>query len=145
MIKKNTMQAKNCLNSPTDYGVSFSRGVRVDLPGHSILYISGTASVDEKGKTFKPYDFKAQAERTFFNISKLLETEEATWKDIVFTRIYLKNMDFYSKFNRFRNNFYKKNKIKQFPASVCVEARLCRDDLLIEIEAQAILEKKANG
>ena len=64
---------------------SFSRGMRIDLNGLTILLISGTASIDEEGKSVHIGDFRAQMRRTFDNITGLLESEGCTWHDIVRT------------------------------------------------------------
>lgn len=137
---KKIMRAPAFLNEPREYNKSFSRGLRVDLGNVAILFISGTASVDEKGKSFLPGDFRGQVKRTFDNITALLKSEKATWHDVVKTGCYLKDMKYYDEFNRFRNCFYKKEKLNPFPASTCVEAGLCRSELLVEIEAMAILK-----
>jgi enamine deaminase RidA (YjgF/YER057c/UK114 family) len=44
---------------------SFSRGLRVDLKDFSLLLISGTASVDQDGKTAHAGDVRAQTHRAF--------------------------------------------------------------------------------
>jgi enamine deaminase RidA (YjgF/YER057c/UK114 family) len=135
------MHASDFLNEPIEYGKSFSRGIRVDVGSSVLLFISGTASIDEKGNTFCPGDFMAQTKRTFSNLTALLRSEKATWHNVVQTRCYLKDMRDYSKFNEYRNQFYKKQKLNPFPASVCIEADLCRPELLVEIEAIAIVKK----
>ena len=139
-ITKKAMHAQAFLNEPIEYQKSFSRGLRVDLNGVAILYISGTASINEKGQTHCPGDFPAQVKRTFENLTALIRSEKATWDDVVFTRCYLKDMKHYQEFNEFRNMFYKKLKLNTFPASVCVEAGLCRPELLVEIEATVMLK-----
>ncbi len=134
------MHAPRFLNEPIDYDKSFSRGIRIDTGNTILLFISGTASIDEKGNTFCPGDFMAQTKRTFANLTALLKSEKADWHNVVQTRCYLKDMRDYARFNQFRNQFYKKQKLNPFPASVCVEAGLCRPELLVEIEAVAILK-----
>lgn len=141
-IIKKAIHAPLFLNEPIEYNKSFSRGIRVNFGELNILFISGTASVDKKGKTYKPGDFMLQAKRTFDNISALLRSEGASWRDIAQTRCYLKDMRHYDKFNEFRNWFYRKQKLNQFPASVCIEATLCRPELLVEIEAIAIFKNR---
>jgi enamine deaminase RidA (YjgF/YER057c/UK114 family) len=140
-VAKKAMHAPRFLNEPIEYHKSFSRGIRVDIGNSPFIFISGTASIDEKGNTFCPGDFMAQTKRTFANLTALLNSEKATWHDVVQTRCYLKDMRDYAKFNEYRNWFYKKQKLNPFPASVCVEAGLCRPELLVEIEAMAILKK----
>lgn len=141
-IKKKAMHAPDFLNEPIDYGKSFSRGIKTVIGNEVFLFISGTASIDEKGNTFCPGDFLAQTRRTFNNLAALLKSEKASWHNVVQTRCYLKDMRDYAKFNEFRNQFYKKQKLSPFPASVCIEANLCRAELLVEVEAIAILKKQ---
>ncbi|MBI2890086.1 MAG: RidA family protein [Nitrospirae bacterium] len=121
--------------------VPFSRGMRVDIAGATFIFISGTASVNEAGETVHAGDLGKQTHRTFANIKALLESEGATWRDVAHTRIYLRSMDRYHEFNRYRRAFLDGEAIRPYPASTCVEARLCRDDLLVEIEAIAICRR----
>jgi len=134
------MHARRVLNEPVEYQKSFSRGIRVEVGECSMLFISGTASIDEKGKTRYPHDLTAQVKRTFSNLAALLASEGATWHDVVQTRCYLKDMRDYPLFNKCRNYFYKQQRLIPFPASVCVEANLCRPELLVEIEAVAVIK-----
>lgn len=141
-IVKKAIKAPNFLNEPIEYDKSFSRGLKIELGEVVILEISGTASVNEKGKSVHIGNFSAQTKRTFDNLTALLESAGGSWSDVVKTRCYLKNMKDYAKFNKYRNWFYKKQGISLFPASICVESGLCRPELLVEIEATAILGKK---
>ena len=74
-VEKRAITNLRCLNEAYEYAKpsSFSRGMRIDLNGLTILLISGTASIDEDGKSVHIGDFRAQLRRTFWNISKLLE------------------------------------------------------------------------
>lgn len=125
---------------------SFSRGLRVDVrPGMSMLYISGTASIDGEGVTLYRGDFRAQCWRTWRNITELLESEGANWHDIVRTTCYLRDIERdYDDFNRIRTHFFKAMHLDPLPASTGIQARLCREDLLVEIEAIAILPAERN-
>ena len=67
--------------------------MRIDLNGLTILLISGTASIDDAGRTVHVGDFRAQLRRTFDNITKLLAAEGATWHDIVRTTCYLRDIE----------------------------------------------------
>jgi 2-iminobutanoate/2-iminopropanoate deaminase len=138
-VQKSAITALNVLNEAYDYKSSFSRGLRLDLNGLRILLISGTASIDEKGNTVHVGDFAAQLRRTYYNITGLLESEGATWKDIVKTTCYLRDIDRdYAVFNEERTKFFKQQGLDPFPASVGIQAHLCRPDLLVEIEAVAM-------
>jgi enamine deaminase RidA (YjgF/YER057c/UK114 family) len=135
------MSAGVVLNEAPQYGSAFTRGLRVDLPGGvTQLLISGTASVGPNGETLYPGDFRAQLWRTYHNITRLLETEGATWHDIVRTTCYIRDIERdYKEFNSVRNEFFTALGLDPFPASTAIQARICRSDLLVEIEAIAML------
>ena len=142
-IPKKPIQAPQVLNEATSYPLpsSFSRGTRLDIKGVTILLLSGTASIDEHGRTIHAGDFRAQTLRTYQNITALLESEGATWKDIVRTTCYLRDIERdYAAFNEVRTEFFQTQGINPLPASTGIQAILCRPDLLIEIEAMAIFE-----
>jgi len=118
---------------------SFSRGMRIDLNGLTILLISGTASIDERGVSVHVGDFRAQMQRTLANITGLLESEGCTWHDIVRTTCYLRDIERdYEAFNEERTAFFKQQGLDPLPASTGIQAILCRPELLIEIEAIAM-------
>jgi enamine deaminase RidA (YjgF/YER057c/UK114 family) len=140
-IQRRAMTNDGVLNEAYAYAKpsSFSRGMRIDLNGLTILLISGTASIDEAGKSVHIGDFRAQCRRTFANITGLLASEGATWKDIVRTSCYLRDIDRdYEAFNEERTRFYQEQGLDPLPASTGIEAKLCRPELLIEIEAIAM-------
>jgi enamine deaminase RidA (YjgF/YER057c/UK114 family) len=147
-IPKKAVSAPSTLNEAYDYPKpsSFSRALRLDIKGVTILLISGTASVDENGKTVHAGDFRAQCWRTYQNITGLLEAEGATWKDIVRTTCYLRDIERdYEAFNEIRTQFFKEQKLNPLPASTGIQAILCRPDLLVEIEAIAIFESDSSA
>jgi enamine deaminase RidA (YjgF/YER057c/UK114 family) len=143
-VGKKAITAANVLNEAFDYPKpsSFSRGLRFDLGDKSMLLISGTASVDEKGLTGHVGDFRAQCWRTYRNITELLAAENATWHDIVRTTCYLRDIERdYKDFNEIRTTFFTWLGLDPLPASTGIQARLCREDLLVEIEAIALIQK----
>ncbi len=104
-----------------------------------ILLISGTASIDEHGDTVHIGDFRRQCRRTYQNITGLLHAEGATWKDIVRTTCYLRDIERdYAAFNEERTEFFRAQGLDPLPASTGIQAILCRPELLIEIEAIAM-------
>jgi enamine deaminase RidA (YjgF/YER057c/UK114 family) len=143
LVAKRAVSAPEVLNEAYDYQKpsSFSRALRLDIKGVSILLISGTASVDENGATVHEGDFRAQTWRTYRNITGLLESEGATWKDVVRTTCYLRDIERdYAAFNEIRTQFFKEQKLNPLPASTGIQAILCRPDLLIEMEAMAVFD-----
>jgi 2-iminobutanoate/2-iminopropanoate deaminase len=143
-ITRTRISNSTVLNEASEYArpSSFSRGLRLEIGNVAVLLISGTASIDEYGTTVHTGDFRAQTRRTFRNITGLLESEGATWKDIVRTTCYLRDIERdYAVFNEERTAFYREQALDPLPASTGIQAILCRPDLLVEIEAIAIFLK----
>ncbi len=144
-VEKRAITNHTVLNEAFAYAKpsSFSRGMRIDLNGLTILLISGTASIDEQGRSIHIGDFRAQCRRTFANITALLASEGCTWHDIVRTSCYLRDIDRdYEAFNEERTAFYRDLQLDPLPASTGIQAKLCRPELLIEIEAIAMFRTK---
>jgi 2-iminobutanoate/2-iminopropanoate deaminase len=140
-IEKHVVHAPQVLNEAYNYQKpsSFSRALRLDLGGYKVLLISGTASVNEEGQAEHIGDFKAQLWRTYRNITTLLEVEGMSWHDVVRTTNYLRDIERdYTEFNKIRTTFYQWMKLDPLPASTGIQARLCWETLLVEIEAYAI-------
>ena len=140
-IQKRAITNLGVLNEAYDYAKpsSFSRGMRIDIGNVVILLISGTASIDEHGVSVHVGDFRSQMQRTYKNITELLKAEGATWHDIVRTTCYLRDIDRdYAEFNEERTVFFKQQGLDPLPASTGIEAKLCRPELLVEIEAIAM-------
>jgi enamine deaminase RidA (YjgF/YER057c/UK114 family) len=147
-IKKRAVTNHGVLNEAYAYAKpsSFSRGMRIDLNGLTILLISGTASIDENGQSVHIGDFRAQMRRTFENITGLLAAEGCTWHDIVRTTCYLRDIERdYDAFNEERTAFYKEQGLDPLPASTGIQAILCRPELLIEIEAIAMFRMEKSS
>jgi enamine deaminase RidA (YjgF/YER057c/UK114 family) len=140
-IEKHVVHIPNTLNEAYDYQKpsSFSRALRLDFAGYKVLLISGTASVNEEGKAEYIGDFKAQVWRTYRNITTLLSAEGMSWHDVVRTTNYLRDIERdYDEFNKIRTSFYNWMKLDPLPASTGIQARLCWETLLYEIEVYAI-------
>ncbi len=141
-VRKRAITAPEVLNEAYRYArpSSFSRGLRLDIKGITILVISGTASIDENGLTLHAGDFRAQTWRTYRNITALLESEGASWKDVVRTTCYLRDIERdYAVFNEIRTEFFDQQGLDPLPASTGIQAILCRPELLIEMEAMVIM------
>ena len=142
-ITRTPIENGTVLNEAYEYSkkVSFSRGLHVELGDVTMLFISGTAGVNEKGESIHAGDFKAQTERTFKNITGLLECENADGHDIVRTTCDWTSFRHYDEFNEVRNAFFEQQQLDPLPAGTCIEARICRPELLVEIEASAVIPR----
>ncbi len=94
-MSKKAIHAPQVLNEAYAYVApsTSSRGLRLDIKGVTILLISGTASIDEHGRTIHEGDFRAQTWRTYRNITALLASESTSWKDVVRTTCYLRDIE----------------------------------------------------
>jgi enamine deaminase RidA (YjgF/YER057c/UK114 family) len=147
-LAKHAISAPSVLNEAYAYDrpSSFSRALSFDIGDVTVLLISGTASVDEGGATVHVGDFRAQCWRTYRNISTLLESAGMSWRDIVRTTCYLRDIERdYRDFNEVRTAFFGWLGLDPLPASTGIQARLCREDLLIEIEAIAAARRGAGS
>ena len=130
-----TKAMKKAYNYKTN-PATFSRGMVVG----NTLYISGTASVGPNGETLHKGNFALQVRRMFSNVTEVLKEAKMNWHNIVKTTIYIRDIDRdYEEFNKVRREFFDSLFIHPYPASVCVEAKLCCNDWLIEVEAIAII------
>jgi 2-iminobutanoate/2-iminopropanoate deaminase len=140
-VRKRAICAPEVLNEASKYGSPFTRGLRLDFPnGITHLFLSGTASVGPEGQTLYVGDFRAQCWRTYHNLTKLLNSEGSTWHDVVRTTCYLRDIERdYKHFNQIRTEFFAAMGLDPLPASTGIQAEICRSDLLVEIEALAVL------
>ncbi|MBC7826885.1 MAG: RidA family protein [Chitinophagaceae bacterium] len=124
------------LSSPGGY----SHSGEIDLGNSKMILISGQVALDSKGNVVGKDDFKKQAEQVFLNIKDIVENAGGTMDNIVKTGIFLVDISQVSTFRHIRNKFIN---IKSPPTSTLVQvSKLFRDDLLLEIEATAIIPKK---
>jgi enamine deaminase RidA (YjgF/YER057c/UK114 family) len=140
-IEKFAVHAPQVINEAYNYKKpsSFSRALRLNFGEYKVVLISGTASVNEEGKPEHVGDFKAQTWRTYRNITNLLASEDMSWHDVVRTTNYLRDIERdYSEFNKIRTSFFQWLQLDPLPASTGIQARLCWETLLVEIEAIAI-------
>jgi enamine deaminase RidA (YjgF/YER057c/UK114 family) len=129
-----TLMSTPTLNEAWNYGADFSRGLRLAEANKVMLYVSGTASLDEAGRTVNVGHFEAQAERMLDNIESLLAQQGASFENLVSGVTYLKNPGDAPVLHA----MYQRRGFDTFPCAL-VEAPLCRPELLCETEAVAML------
>lgn len=126
------------LNPTYEYGVSFERGTYVDYGDRRQVFISGTASINNKGEVVHPGNIRKQTERMWENVEALLKEAGCTFADLGQMIVYLRDMADYT--------VVKEMYDKRFPATpkVFVHAPVCRPGWLIEMECMGVrrLENK---
>ena len=129
-----TVMTSPTLNEAVEYGADFVRGMKVVETNKIALHVSGTASIDEHGRTAHPGDCEAQADRMLVNIAALLAGQGATFGDVVSAITYLKHP---ADAGRLREKLHAAG-FEGFPHAL-VAAPICRPDLLCETEALAVV------
>lgn len=126
------LYAKTHLNPTYEYGVTFERGTVMEYGDRRHVYISGTASINNKGEVMHIGDIIHQTERMWENVGALLEEADTTFEDVAQIIVYLRDVSDYA---LVREMFKRK-----FPTTpfVITLAPVCRPTWLIEMECVAI-------
>jgi enamine deaminase RidA (YjgF/YER057c/UK114 family) len=126
------LYAPTHLNRTSDYGVSFERGTRVDYRDRRHVFISGTASINNKGEVKYPKNIVRQTERMWENVEALLAEADCTFDDVAEMVVYLRDTADYG----IVSDMYR----ERFPGRpyVIVHAPVCRPGWLIEMECMAV-------
>lgn len=129
------LYARTHLNPTYEYGVSFERGTAVDYGDRRQVFISGTASINNRGEVMYPGDIRRQTERMWENVEALLNEADCGFKDMAHVIIYLRDIADYA--------VVKEMFARRFPEvpKVFTLAPVCRTGWLVEMECMAV--KKA--
>lgn len=126
------LYAPTHLNPTYEYGVTFERGTRIDYGDRRHVYISGTASINNRGEVMHVGDIVSQTRRMWENVETLLAEADTTFDDIAQIIVYLRDV---ADYDIVGHMFAEK-----FPSTpyIITLAPVCRPTWLIEMECVAI-------
>ncbi len=128
------LYAPTHLNPTYEYGVTFERGTSIEFGDRKHIYISGTASINNKGEVVHIGDIQKQAERMCENVDTLLAEAGAYPEDVMQVIVYLRDIADYHTAKEIVSRHYPSMPI------VYTLAPVCRPQWLIEMECIAITE-----
>ena len=142
------LDSQNCtrkLSSPSQldafrYGSAFARASVVRNGSTELIEVSGTAAIDEHGVSLYPADIRAQIDCTLNKVQTLLAQEGAELKDICSATVFVKHGEHAEIFREMAAS----RGLDDFPY-VCVVGDVCREELLFEIDAEAIVKTSGKG
>jgi enamine deaminase RidA (YjgF/YER057c/UK114 family) len=132
------LHAATHLNPTHEYGVTFERGTCVRYGDRRHVFISGTASIDNRGKILHRGNLGKQTARMIENVGALLGEADCGFDNVAQMIVYLRDPADYS---TLRNALE-----RQFPAipTIIVLAAVCRPGWLVEMECFAVAENHDN-
>lgn len=125
------LEARTHLNPTSEYGVAFERATAVDFGDRRHVYISGTASINNKGEVVHVGDIRRQAERMIENVGALLAEADCSFSDVGHLLVYLRDVA--------DRDVIEALFAERFPdvPHVVLLAPVCRPAWLIEMECMA--------
>lgn len=126
------LYAPTHLNRTSEYGVSFERGTAVEYHDRRHVFISGTASIDNRGQIVHEGDIVNQTDRMTENVGVLLREAGCSYDDVTHIIVYLRDIADYQIVMTIM-----KRKFPYMPI-VIVHAPVCRPGWLIEMECMAV-------
>lgn len=134
-IKENQtkyLYAPTHLNRTSDYGVSFERGSYVDYGDRRHIFISGTASINNKGEILHPKDVVKQTQRVWENVEALLKEADSSFDDVMAMIVYIRDV---ADYEMVRDLYAERFADKPV---IIVHAPVCRPGWLVEMECMAV-------
>ncbi len=129
------LYAPTHLNPTYEYGVTFERGTLMEYGDRAHVFISGTASINNRGEVMHIGDIVKQTKRMWENVEKLLEEANTTFDDVMQIIVYLRDVADYQTVKEMFE--------ERFPDTpyVITLAPVCRPTWLIEMECIAVAER----
>ena len=112
--------------------IGYSRAVKIG----NVIEVAGTTALGENGEIVGINGPYQQTKFIFAKIEKALASADATLKDVVWTRMFVTDINHWEEIGRAHGEYFREIK----PASTMVEVKsLINPEMLVEIEVTAIL------
>ena len=129
------LYAPTHLNPTYEYGVTFERGTCMEYGDRAHVFISGTASIDNKGNVLYVGDIVRQTQRMWENVETLLAEADTSFSDVMHIVVYLRDTADYATVQRMFAERY-----PNIPTVIAL-APVCRPTWLIEMECIAAKQR----
>ncbi len=128
-MNRTNISSKN----PWENIVGYSRAVKIG----NYICVAGTIATDEDGKIVGKDNPEKQTEYIFQKIEKALQQVGASFQDVIRTRIFVTNIDYWENIGKVHGRIFQKIR----PTCTMVEvSRLIIPEALVEIEVDAIVK-----
>lgn len=118
----------------------YSQVAVIDLGNCQMIVLSGQVPLDSSGNLIGKDDIARQTEQVFLNIQKIVSEFGGTMDNVIKTGIYMVDISQIQTFREIRDKFIN---LDNPPTSTLVQVNgLFRDDVLIEVEATALIPKR---
>lgn len=130
------LYARTHLNPTYEYNVTFERGSRIAYGDRNHVFISGTASINNKGEVVHCGDIVLQTKRMWENVEALLHEGGADFSDVMHVIVYIRDVADYAMVSKMFE--------ERFPdiPRVITLAPVCRPTWLIEMECMAVVDSQ---
>ena len=121
-------------HSSFNYGSSFSRAMALEIEGRRTIHVSGTASINAAGLSTHRGDAEHQCVETLLSIAAILVEQGGGLQCLTSATLFCKDRAAWEAWER-------TTRLLQVPEipRICLLADVCREDLLVEMEAVAVV------
>jgi enamine deaminase RidA (YjgF/YER057c/UK114 family) len=139
-FSQKTMNPLEYKSSPEVFSIpGLSQSVSIDCGTSRMILLSGQVPLDSKGNLVGK-NVEEQTRQIFKNIENILKEYDGTGKDIIKLGIFITDISKTGDFRKVRDEYVN---LKNPPVSSLIEvSKLFRDDVLIEVEATAVITNK---
>jgi len=122
-----------------EYGSAFSRGLVLPTEKCRVLLVSGTAAIDDRGRSVHVNDFQSQTESTIDAVAALIGVGGGEIDDVCQATAFIKRREDISELK----NILARRGLDELPVVYTI-GDVCRDELLFELEATAVVQNNGD-